>query len=159
VSSGRTSLSKTVTDVLAVSMYLLPLARIPPNSLDLLVLPEMCLSGYMFPSASAILPYLEHPRIGPTALLFRELAKRLRCHVVGGYPERIEEEEESQPAGSAPDKPGYNSAMIVSPDGEILGNYRKTFLFETDKTWAREGECPVANTLPEACLTSATFGR
>lgn len=35
---------------------------------------------------------------------------------------------------------GYNSAVVVNPDGEVVGNYRKTFRFETDKNWAREGE-------------------
>jgi protein N-terminal amidase len=35
---------------------------------------------------------------------------------------------------------GYNSAVVVSPSGEVVGNYRKSFRFETDKNWAREGE-------------------
>ena len=35
---------------------------------------------------------------------------------------------------------GYNSAVVVAPGGEVVGNYRKTFRFETDKSWAREGE-------------------
>lgn len=34
---------------------------------------------------------------------------------------------------------GYNSAVVVNPSGEVVGNYRKTFRFETDKNWAREG--------------------
>lgn len=34
---------------------------------------------------------------------------------------------------------GYNSAVIVGPSGEVVGNYRKSFRFETDKNWAREG--------------------
>lgn len=37
---------------------------------------------------------------------------------------------------------GYNSAVIVGPGGKVLGNYRKTFRFEQDKSWAREGESP-----------------
>lgn len=35
---------------------------------------------------------------------------------------------------------GYNSAVVVGPHGDIIGNYRKTFRFETDLNWAREGE-------------------
>ncbi len=34
---------------------------------------------------------------------------------------------------------GWNSAVVVATDGEVVGNYRKTFLFETDKNWASEG--------------------
>lgn len=148
-----------------------------PGSVDLLVLPEMCLSGYMFPSATTILPYLEQPRIGPTSLLARALATRLKCHVVAGYPEAIEpdssdkDENDNIASSSSTSNTllsaqaggegvrerrnstkeveaeglgvGYNSAVVVGPDGQVVGNYRKTFRFDTDKTWAREGE-PVA---------------
>jgi protein N-terminal amidase len=37
---------------------------------------------------------------------------------------------------------GWNSAVVAGPDGEVVGNYRKVFRFETDKNWAREGELP-----------------
>lgn len=33
----------------------------------------------------------------------------------------------------------YNSAVLVSPQGNVLANYRKSFLFTTDETWAEEG--------------------
>lgn len=123
-----------------------------PGQVDLLVLPEMCLSGYVFNSPISILPYLEAPRIGPTSLLARALATRLGCHVIAGYPEAIPS---SDPPASSPTKiadtapkelegegigVGYNSAVIMSPTGEVVGNYRKTFRFETDKNWAREGD-------------------
>lgn len=136
----------------------------------------------MYTSASAILPHLEHPRTGPTALLARGLAKRLGCHVVAGYPEALGEGEENDPepvdasapapssdpvivlpgasevppngattVTAGPPKPpngisapwselvGYNSALLAGPDGGVLGNYRKSFLYETDKRWARPG--------------------
>lgn len=176
----------------------------------------MCLSGYMFQSPTFILPYLEPPRIGPTSLLARSIAKRLKCCVVAGYPEalpsaamaedidtdvdftvdisrlgsstrrseasstadrlaslRIGEASTSNstfnadprgtgqegsramtPLGETRDQVmpnsmkaldgealgvGYNSAVVVNPSGEVVGNYRKTFRFETDKNWAREG--------------------
>jgi len=34
---------------------------------------------------------------------------------------------------------GYNSAVVVGPTGEVVGNYRKTFRYDTDKNWAKEG--------------------
>ncbi|WVO17638.1 hypothetical protein L204_105335 [Cryptococcus depauperatus] len=138
-------------------------ANLRPGTIDLLVLPEMCLSGYMFHSPTAILPYLEPPRIGPTSLLARSLATRLKCHVVAGYPEALSTA--TQPF-SSPSTPlegsrlaradagpkemkelegegtgvGYNSAVVVAPDGQVVGEYRKTFRYDTDKCWAREGE-------------------
>ncbi|WWD22277.1 hypothetical protein CI109_106768 [Kwoniella shandongensis] len=142
-----------------------------PGSLDLLVLPEMALSGYMFSSAISILPYLEPQRIGPTSLLARSLARRLRCHVIAGYPEALPTA--PQPSSSSrPSTPmtsqrnntgphemkdlegegegvGWNSAVVVGPSGEVVGNYRKTFRFETDKTWAKEGDGFVHFDLPE----------
>ena len=33
----------------------------------------------------------------------------------------------------------YNSSITVNPDGETLTNYRKSFLYYTDETWALEG--------------------
>lgn len=160
-----------------------PLPRLQPGSVDLIVLPEMALSGYVFTSPTSIMPYLEQPRIGPTSLLARSLARRLKCHVIAGYPEilpstvlshegsstptteesrkrmenlNLEEEEDErdfqggESSGNVKGKEvesegegvGYNSAVIVGPTGEVVGNYRKTFRFETDKNWAKEGESP-----------------
>lgn len=34
----------------------------------------------------------------------------------------------------------YNSAITVNPEGETIANYRKTFLYYTDETWALEGQ-------------------
>ncbi|CAK9786263.1 carbon-nitrogen hydrolase [Cutaneotrichosporon oleaginosum] len=106
-------------------------AGLAPGALDLLVLPEMALSGYMFATPAAIAPYLETPG-GPTARLATALASRLKCYVVAGYPEAI-------PGADIDLGVGYNSAVLAGPEG-VIGNYRKTFRFDTDKTWAREGD-------------------
>lgn len=47
-------------------------------------------------------------------------------------------------APSAPPKAsqkgvGYNSALLVDPSGELVGNYRKAFLYDADRPWALEG--------------------
>lgn len=33
----------------------------------------------------------------------------------------------------------YNSAIVVNAEGETIANYRKSFLYYTDETWALEG--------------------
>jgi protein N-terminal amidase len=115
---------------------LIGFASIQRSKVDLLVLPEMFLSGYMFSSRKDIDPYLENGRTGPTATLCGELARRCGCWVIGGYPERGEAgEDETTELVKA-----YNSAVVVSPEGAVFGNYRKSFLFDTDKSWAEEGE-------------------
>lgn len=127
--------------------------------MDLVVLPEMALSGYMFSTPTAILPYLEPTTSGATTKLAQSLAKRLKCHVVAGYPEALPSAPQPGSSGSSSGAEstgeagpkemkalegegtgvGYNSAVIVGPTGEVVGNYRKSFRFETDKNWAREG--------------------
>ncbi|ORY31960.1 carbon-nitrogen hydrolase [Naematelia encephala] len=132
---------------------------IQSGSIDLLVLPEMALSGYMFQTPASILPYLEPQRIGTTSLLARSLARRIGCHVVAGYPESLEVPtvtEGGKTAGEGGtdveeegEGVGWNSAVLIGPSGEVLGNYRKTFRFETDKNWAKEGDGFTHFDLPE----------
>ncbi|KAF7364822.1 hypothetical protein MVEN_00352300 [Mycena venus] len=113
---------------------------IPPRSIDLVCLPEMVFSGYVFENAAAISPYLEYPRIGPTSVFCAELAQRLKCYVVAGYPERLEQSEVDQYLAETGDcVVGANSAALYGPEGEWVGGYRKTNLFTTDKTWAKPG--------------------
>lgn len=99
-----------------------------PATLDILVLPELAFTGYNFKSLDAIKPYLEPTVSGPSTTWAISTAKRLGCHVLVGYPEQCQE-----------DGKNYNSTVTVSPAGEVLLNYRKSFLYYTDETWAAEG--------------------
>ncbi|KAL5356548.1 carbon-nitrogen hydrolase [Aspergillus floccosus] len=105
---------------------------------DILVLPELALTGYNFPSREAIAPYLEPAGQGPSATWARETAKKHRCKVCVGYPEIEAASTERDQASS----PGtcYNSLLVVDERGEVILNYRKTFLYYTDETWAAEGD-------------------
>jgi protein N-terminal amidase len=94
--------------------------------LDLLVLPELALSGYSHPSLEAINPFLETQSKGPTRHFATELAQSFSAHVVIGYPERHE--------GRC-----FNSAMIVNEQQGLVGHYRKKHLYTTDESWATEG--------------------
>jgi len=42
----------------------------------------------------------------------------------------------------------YNSAVTVAPNGQIVAHYRKSFLYYTDATWAKEGTGFHAGALP-----------
>ncbi|KAF5340088.1 hypothetical protein D9758_013170 [Tetrapyrgos nigripes] len=129
---------------------------IAPRSVDIVCFPEMIMSGYVFENASAISPYLELPHVGPTSQFCAELANRLSCYVFAGYPERLvgDELEEAQTKEDAEErdewrgmedghgKPrivGANSAVIYGPGGKLFGGYRKSHLFQIDKTWAKPG--------------------
>jgi len=98
------------------------------DSCDILVLPEMALPGYKFADFSDIKDYLEKPQQGyPTFDLCSAQAKRLGCYVFCGYAE-IDQEL------------GYNSMMVVNPQGQLIKNSRKKHLYFIDKTWAVEGD-------------------
>ena len=105
--------------------------------------------GYMFPDAPSIAPYLEHPKTGPTASFCAELARRLECHVVAGFPERLE-----VPTSSTSDTlVGANAALLCDTTGRPVHVYHKSNLFPTDLPWARPGPGFTALDL------SAPFGR
>ncbi|KAL4792358.1 carbon-nitrogen hydrolase [Aspergillus venezuelensis] len=99
--------------------------------LDILVLPELIFTGYNFPSLESIKPYLEPAGKGPSAEWARKTAQRLGCKVCVGYPE-IETDEQGN-------EKFYNALLVVDEKGSVLLNYRKTFLYYTDETWASEG--------------------
>lgn len=102
-------------------------------------------AGYAFPDAAAVTPHLEDPKSGPTSTFCSQLCKRLHCYVVAGYPERLAADEprkpvlDQKPYDTITDEVGANSAIFYGPDGEFIGNYRKTNPFETDMTWSKPG--------------------
>ncbi|GJC93651.1 N-terminal amidase [Colletotrichum higginsianum] len=111
------------------------LSKANPDDLDLLVLPELAFSGYNFKSLQHISPFLEHSGSGITSLWARTTALKYNCNVVVGYPEKVDVSD------NWPTSPEYyNSAIVVNEDGETIANYRKTFLYYTDETWALEGQ-------------------
>ncbi|KAI0456798.1 carbon-nitrogen hydrolase [Xylaria acuta] len=105
-----------------------------PEDLDLLVLPELAFTGYNFKSLQQISPFLESQGSGISALWARTIALKLNCVVTVGYPEKVDVK------SKWPTSPEYyNSVIVVNSDGETIANYRKTFLYYTDETWALEG--------------------
>jgi len=82
------------------------------NGLDLLVCPELFLSGYAFGSKVAA---RAEPVDGPFATGAAELARRHGVALLYGYPE-IDGEHR------------YNSALGIGPDGRLLANHRKLAL-------------------------------
>jgi hypothetical protein len=94
--------------------------------LDLLVLPELALTGYVFDTAeeAAAVAQPDHGRIFDWAA---RVARARSTHVLVGMVERGD------------DEAMYNSALLVSPAGELLATVRKTALTETDAQWAGVG--------------------
>ncbi|KAM0375666.1 hypothetical protein ACHAO7_002229 [Fusarium culmorum] len=111
------------------------LSRANPDELDVLVLPELAFSGYNFKSLQDISPFLEPSGSGITSLWARTIALKYNCTVTVGYPEKVDV---SPKWPTGPEY--YNSVIVVNGDGETIANYRKSFLYQTDETWALEGD-------------------
>ncbi len=99
---------------------------------DLIVCPEMAITGYLFADAADVANVAE-PTRGPSFLALAKLARQHNCALVCGYPEVVEN-------GSG--RLFFNSAWVIGPDGELLANYRKRCLFSADETWASPGDTP-----------------
>ena len=102
------------------------LARQAAVGADLVVLPEMAATGYVFDSPDAIRPVAEDPE-GPTFQALAPIAREAGVWIVGGFPER---------AGAE----FFNSAWIIDPTGTLKAVYRKTLLFDADVPWATPGD-------------------
>ncbi|ROW11652.1 hypothetical protein VPNG_05593 [Cytospora leucostoma] len=105
------------------------------DTLDVLVLPELAFTGYNFKSLQQISPYLEPSGSGISSLWARTTALKYNTNVVVGYPERVDV---SPKWPTGPEY--YSSAIIVNGDGETVANYRKSFLYSIDESWALEGK-------------------
>jgi predicted amidohydrolase len=92
----------------------------------LIILPEMCTTGYIWPQKSDLLPFSEDP-CGETFRMFSEFCSDNSCFLAYGFPELDR--------GHI-----YNSQNLVSDNGELLATYRKVNLFDTDLTWADPGD-------------------
>ncbi|GJJ78450.1 protein N-terminal amidase [Entomortierella parvispora] len=110
------------------------IAHLKPEDVDVLVLPEMAFTGYVFKSKDHIRPYLEDSKTGPSVTWAMAQAIRLNAHVVVGYPER----RVVNPSDPTKEQ-FYNSIAFVSPTGQLLTTYAKHFLYYTDENWAEEG--------------------
>ena len=91
----------------------------------LIVLPELCNSGYMFESREEAFALSETLADGDTIRTWSALAARLGVTLVAGYAERD---------GDAL----YNAAAVIGPRG-VLGGYRKLHLWGDEQLYFEPG--------------------
>ena len=93
---------------------------------DLLVLPELCTTGYAFTSKDEAAALAEPVPDGPSSQAWLKLAADKQMAIVAGIAEK------------AGDKV-YNSAALLKPDGDV-NIYRKAHLFHKEKLWFAPGD-------------------
>ncbi len=106
--------------------------RAADEKVDLLVLPELASSGYVFQSESEAADSAEEARHGVLVDALTELCAESGMHCVVGLNERDGDLR-------------HNSAVVVGPTGH-LATYRKLHLFNDEKSWFEPGaELPVVD--------------
>jgi 5-aminopentanamidase len=95
---------------------------------DLIVLPELCTTGYLFPSRSEVARLSEPVPAGPTCEAMAALSRDAKTAIVWGMPE------------AAGDRI-FNSAVMVTPHGRFHV-YRKAHLFVDEKDLFDRGDSP-----------------
>ena len=91
---------------------------------QLVIAPEMCLSGYSFENREDICPFTDTID-GPTIRSLREIARQHDFYLCVGIAEREETTDLF-----------YNTALTIDPQGEIVGRYRK---INAEMRWACPG--------------------
>ncbi len=99
------------------------------STFDLLVLPELCTSGYQFTSREEV-NQLAEPADGELANLLTSIAARAGGVIVAGFAEHTRQG-------------AYNAAMTVTPKG-FLSVYRKVHLYARETHWFLPGDRPFA---------------
>ncbi len=97
---------------------------------DIVVLPELPFTGYLFRDRAELESMAEDPVQSPIVESLAGLCKRRDFHLVTGFAER---------AGSA----CFNSALLLGPEG-LVHTYRKLHLFCEEKTIFDAGDRPLA---------------
>lgn len=93
---------------------------------DLVVLPELCNSGYVFANFEEVFSVAEEAGKGETYFVLNDIANSINCNIVYGYPE-------------LDGNNLFNSCMLIMPDGRFY-NYRKTHLFNREKLFFSPGD-------------------
>ncbi len=93
---------------------------------DILVIPELANSGYLFTEARELEETAEEIPNGKFCRAIAAIAESKNAYIVSGIAERSNGK-------------FYNSAILVHPDGKII-TYRKIHLFYEESKWFKPGE-------------------
>lgn len=103
------------------------------NRVDILVFPELALTGYMNGPKNEMHRRNAETIPGPSTRKIAALTRELGMYVIFGMPERSSSEQDIF----------YNSAAVIGPAG-VIGSYAKLMPTRTELMWCAKGEKPFA---------------
>jgi|UniRef100_A0A7V3RI05 predicted amidohydrolase len=95
---------------------------------DLIVLPELFNTGYLFLNKQELVELAESPGKGETHDFILQLCNKKNCGIIYGFAEKCGDN-------------FYNSVIFMAPEG-IIGHYRKTHLFFEEWFFFTPGDLP-----------------
>lgn len=98
---------------------------------DLIVLPELCLSGYYFKSKEELYEYADESVQNKMISELQIIAKRKDMYIAAGIAEKAEDKL-------------YNSAFVIGPEG-LIGKHRKINLTVNEKIFDRGNGFDIIN--------------
>lgn len=127
----RPRVGEKTENIAASCRYIETAAR---EGAELIVMPELCNSGYLFETMAEARELSEEIPGGETCRVWSELAAKLGIYIVAGINER------------AGDKL-FNSAAVIGPEGH-LATYRKVHLWDKENLFFTPGDLgfPVVET-------------
>jgi predicted amidohydrolase len=94
---------------------------------DIICLPEMCSTGYNLDLLGEKIYNLVEPLEGTFMSAMRSAAKSLAVHLIVPFAEKRDH------------KKIYNTAVVIDPQGEVLGSSSKVHLFEAERNYFQPG--------------------
>ena len=101
-------------------------AEAADNGAQLIVLPELCVSGYVFANREEAFALSEPIPGGPSCQAFETLARERKIYLYAGLNENCGDRL-------------YNTAVLFGPDG-IVGKYRKLQIWDDEYLWFEPGD-------------------
>ena len=96
------------------------------NGAQLIVLPELCVSGYVFANREEAFSLSEPVPEGPSSQAFLKLAMERKVYIYAGLNENCGDRL-------------YNTAVLFGPDG-VVGKYRKLQIWDDEYLWFEPGD-------------------
>ena len=93
---------------------------------DLMVLPELANSGYLFTAKDQLYEVAEEIPYGRFCQMLKTISSEKNAYIVSGICEKYQDR-------------FYNSSVLVYPDGKVV-TYRKIHLFRDEKKWFTPGD-------------------